>query len=366
VALAVAVVLCLVSVGAWALAPARVVVLVMGSDARPDELRRGEMGRTDTMLAVVADRGPSGVVLISVPRDLWIAIPGFGEERINAAYAVGGARAAERAAGDLLGVLIDRHLLIGLQGVRDVVDAAGGVEIDVDVAIHDDAYPTDDYGTVVVDIPAGRQWMDGETALRYARTRHQDSDFGRMARQQRVMVALRSALLRPANWWRAPAVLAAVNRATQTDLGLPQLVTLGLAFGGSAEPERLGIDLELVEEFRGGDGAFLLRPTPALRPRVAAVLSGANAAVEVLNATGTDGLAMRTADTLRARGMQVMRVGTAPPQAETSIEIGPGFARAGTLAASILGLPRGAMREGSALGDGVDVRITLGADRARR
>lgn len=366
VGLALALLACIVAVGTWALAPARVVLLVMGSDARPDELRRGEVGRTDTMLTVVADRAPAGALLISLPRDLWVPIPGYGEERINAAYALGGAPSAERTVGDVLGIPIDRYLVIGLQGVRDVVDAAGGVEIDVERPIRDDAYPTDDYGTVVVDIPAGRQRMDGETALRYARTRHQDSDFGRIARQQQVIAALRTAMLKPTNWWRAPAVLVALRRVTRTDLGLPQLVTLAVAFGGaSTEPERLAIGPGLVEDFRGGDGAFLLRPTPALRQRVAAVLTPSSAAVEVLNGTRIDGLGRQAADTLRGRGMRVVNVGSAQPRPESTVEVAPGFSRAGGLAASALDLPRDVVRENPALPQGIDVRITLGENRAR-
>src|SRR5437763_8132338 len=131
-------------------------------------------------------------------------------------------------------------MLIGLQGVRDIVDAVGGVDITVSQPIHDDAYPTDDYGIITVDIPAGRQHMDGETALRYARTRHQDSDFGRVARQQQVLVALRSKMLQPQGWWRWPGVLAAVQRTTQTDLGPLDLAALGLSLVASpTEPERL-------------------------------------------------------------------------------------------------------------------------------
>ena len=304
-------VLAVVIVGAaWLLAPSRVAILVLGSDARPDELRRGEVGRTDTMLAVVADRSPGALLLISIPRDLWVSIPGHGEERINAAYAFGGPDTAERVTSSLLGVRVDRHLVIGLQGVRDVVDAAGGVEIDVERPIHDDAYPTDDYGTTVVDIPAGRQQMDGETALRYARTRHQDSDFGRMARQQQVMVALKSKLLRPWHWWRIPAVLAAAQRATKSDLGPFDLATLAFAvLSGPGEPERLALDLGLVEEFRGGGGAFLLRPTPALRQRVGVFLDPSTASVEVLNGTGTAGLAMQAAEKLRAENVRVVNVG---------------------------------------------------------
>jgi LCP family protein required for cell wall assembly len=349
----------------WLLAPSRVVVLVMGSDARPDELRRGEVGRTDTMLTVVAERSPGALMLISIPRDLWVSIPGYGEERINTAYALGGPDTAERVAGDLLGVRVERHLLIGLQGVRDIVDAAGGVEIVVDRPIHDVAYPTDDYSTIVVDIPAGRQHMDGETALRYARSRYQDSDFGRMARQQRVMLALRTALMRPTNWWRIPAVLGAVQRATKTDLGPLDLATLVFAVGfGSGEPERLALDLGLVEEFRGGGGAFLLRPTPALRQRVGVFLTPSSAAVEVLNASETAGIATQAADRLRAREVRVVNVGNAArSQRETTVEVTPGLTRAGAHAAAILDLPRDTVRESASLPPGVDVRIMLGDGR---
>jgi pSer/pThr/pTyr-binding forkhead associated (FHA) protein len=125
----------------WLLAPPRVALLVLGGDARPDELQRGYQGRTDTMLAVVADRSPPGVVLVSIPRDLWVQIPGFGWERINVAYPVGGPGAAKRAASATLGMPFDGYLFIGLQGLRDLVDAAGGVEIDVTRPIHDPPIP---------------------------------------------------------------------------------------------------------------------------------------------------------------------------------------------------------------------------------
>src|SRR5207248_1027862 len=62
---------------AWALAPPRVSLLVLGSDARPDEVRRGEPGRTDTLMTVVADRPPAGAAIVSLPRDLWVGIPGY-------------------------------------------------------------------------------------------------------------------------------------------------------------------------------------------------------------------------------------------------------------------------------------------------
>ena len=214
----------------------------------------------------------------------------------------------------------------------------------------------------MVNIPAGRQWMDGETALRYARTRHQDSDFGRMARQQQVMVALRGRLTQPTTWWRLPAVLAAVQRATTTDLGPLDLATVAFAVGfSSGEPERLALDVGLVVEFRGGGGAFLLRPTPAMRQRVGAFLDPPKAGVEVLNGTGTAGLAMQAAERLRARDVRVVNVGNAArTQRETTVEVAPGLVRAGEYAAGMLDLPAVSVGEGAALPQGVDVRITLG------
>jgi hypothetical protein len=183
-----------------------------------------------------------------------------------------------------------------------------------------------------------------------------------MGRQQRVMVAVRSALLRPTNWWRIPGVIAAVRRATQTDIGPLDLATLAIALGtGSAEPDRLAIDLDVLEEFRGAGGAYLLRPTPALRQRVAAFLVPTSAAVEILNGTATAGLAQQAADRLKALGMRAVTVGNAGRSLpETTVEIRPGLRRAGAAVASSLELPPERVRESSDLPAGVDVRVTLG------
>ncbi|HEX8968206.1 MAG TPA: LCP family protein, partial [Chloroflexota bacterium] len=147
--------------------PPRESVLILGSDARPDEIARGEVGRTDTLLLLVADRSTPRLALLSIPRDLWVAIPGYAEERINAAYEFGGSQTAKQTVSNVLAARVDRYAVIGLQGVRDVVDAVGGIDVTVPQAIHDDTYPTDNYGYQTVDIAAGRQHMDGDTALKY-------------------------------------------------------------------------------------------------------------------------------------------------------------------------------------------------------
>ena len=90
-----------------------------------------------------------------------------------------------------LGVPVQRYAVIDFEGFKRIVDAAGGVDVDVPHEIIDYEYPTPDYGIEMLQIPAGRVHMDGELALKYVRTRHGDSDFGRLQRQQQVMLAIR-------------------------------------------------------------------------------------------------------------------------------------------------------------------------------
>ncbi|HEY3058435.1 MAG TPA: LCP family protein [Chloroflexota bacterium] len=347
------------------LTPPREAILILGSDARPDELRSGQVGRTDTLLLFVADRATPRVAMVSVPRDLWVSVPGHGEERINAAYELGGSQSAKQTVSNVLGQPVDRFVVIGLQGVRDVVDAVGGVDITVAQAIHDDAYPTDDYGVITVDIPAGRQHMDGETALRYARTRHQDSDFGRIARQQQVIGGVRNALLNPLSWPRIPAVVVAVSQSMKTDVNPLDVIAIGAAvLRDPGEPDRLVVDTSLVTPVIGEGGAFLLEPRPELRPTVARFLGGSTAAssIEVLNGAGVPGLARATADRLTQRGFAIANVADADrPQTQTTIETRPEARRTADSVASTLGVPASRVSEVKTL-PGAEIRITLGAD----
>jgi polyisoprenyl-teichoic acid--peptidoglycan teichoic acid transferase len=347
------------------LSPTRESILILGSDARPDELKQGVVGRTDTILVFVADRATPRVAMVSVPRDLWLDIPAHGQERVNAAYELGGSQTAKQTVSNVLGQRIDRYALIGLQGVRDVVDAVGGVDITVAQAIHDDTYPTDDYGVQTVDIPAGRQHMDGDTALKYARTRHQDSDFGRIARQQQVLSAVRSALANPVNWPRIPAVVAAVERSVRTDVSPLDAIAVGAALlRDPGDPDRLVIDTTLVNPITGDGGAYLLEARPELKTAVARFLGGGASppTVDILNGAGVAGLAARTADTLTQRGFVIGTVGDAPkPQAQTAIFARTGGRGSAEQVATALNVPAARITESTSL-TSADVQVILGAD----
>jgi len=225
-------------------------LLLLGSDAGTDRWSR----RMDVMLLVEIDVASGKVAMIGLPRNLVNAPfpPGAARDAVacgcftnllNALYveatsghpsrwpgsgAVKGIGAVRSVVSELTGRPIDAVLVADLWGVIKVVDAMGGIDIYVPSPVHDDNYPDPVWGSIVLNIKAGQQHMDGRTALAYARSRHQDSDYGRMARQQTFLLALRSQI-GPATILKAPALFTAAKGFAWTDLprsSLPSLVEL--------------------------------------------------------------------------------------------------------------------------------------------
>ncbi len=225
-------------------------LLLLGSDAGTDRWSR----RMDVMLLVEIDVATGKVAMIGLPRNLVNAPfpPGAARDAVgcgcftnllNALYveatsvhpsrwpgsgAVKGIGAVRSVVSELTGRPIDAVLVADLWGVIKVVDAMGGIDMYVPSPVHDDNYPDPVWGSMVLDIKAGQQHMDGRTALAYARSRHQDSDYGRMARQQTFLLALRSQI-GPATIVKAPALFSAARGFAWTDLprsSLPSLVEL--------------------------------------------------------------------------------------------------------------------------------------------
>jgi LCP family protein required for cell wall assembly len=161
-------------------------VLLLGLDARPGEAT----GRNDAVLVARINPEQRTGALLSLPRDLWVAIPGIGEGKINSAYVLGGARTAAATVGQSLGIPIDHTVVVDFKGFRSLIDALGGITVDVPRELYDPTFPTDDYGIKEAHFLPGPQVMDGEKALTYSRIRHPDSDFARMRRQQAVLLGI--------------------------------------------------------------------------------------------------------------------------------------------------------------------------------
>lgn len=209
--------------------------LIVGYDSRNGWIDDGAEGeRTDTiMLLHVPNSGPSA--LISIPRDSYVPIPGHNPNKINAAYAFGGASLLVETVEQLSGLTVDVYVEVGFTGVVDVVDALGGVELCYDRDV------SDDYSGMYWQ--AGCHRTDGLNALAFSRMRYQDplGDIGRTARQQMVVSAVTKSALSPGtvlNPVRAVKVASAGAQAVTLNEGGSawNLVKLGLAFRDARGP----------------------------------------------------------------------------------------------------------------------------------
>jgi polyisoprenyl-teichoic acid--peptidoglycan teichoic acid transferase len=190
-------------------------VLVLGVDERPDGEEAGS--RTDTIMVVQVLPETGEVKLLSVPRDLLVEIEPGVEDRINAAYAYGGIEQTMSALQGYTGVPIEYYAVVDFEGFRDVINAMGGVEMDVE----DEIPPK--YG-----IQDGLQTLNGAQALFYARYRGTAcGDLDRIERQQQLVAALRSKALRWDTAARVPEMGRVMNRNVETNLGFDQAVALG-------------------------------------------------------------------------------------------------------------------------------------------
>lgn len=203
-------------------------LLILGTDGRDEE---DGPPRTDLMMLLLLNREGPRATLISIPRDLWVPIPGYGEGKINTAYFLGsldgqGSALARETVEQLVGLPIHHTVEVDFNGFRTLVDEMGGVELEIPEPIDDPAYPDGHYGTLHLQIPAGQQRLDGETALRYARTRHGGVDQQRSARQQALLMALREQALQPSHLARAPLYLRTLYREVESDLTLSDLFSL--------------------------------------------------------------------------------------------------------------------------------------------
>ena len=173
--------------------------LMVGSDSRGDltEEERKELGtgnasgqRTDTIMLLHTGAGPN--LLMSIPRDSIVDIPGYGSNKINAAYAFEGPRLLVKTVENETGIKIDHFVEIGFGGFVDLVDAVGGIEVCPPFAMKDPL--------AKIDLEKGCQEVDGPTALGYARSRKTDTEFGdlgRAARQREVVSAIGSEATSP-------------------------------------------------------------------------------------------------------------------------------------------------------------------------
>jgi LCP family protein required for cell wall assembly len=248
----------------------RVNILVMGIDRRPGE---PFISRTDSMMLFSIDSQSDSAAILSIPRDLFVVIPGHGRDRINTAFVygsaggnpAGGASLAMQTVEYNLGVPIDHYLLVDFSAVTRGVDALGGIDVNVPYEIYDATFPDMDYGFDPFYVAAGRQHFDGVTALKYARTRHQDNDFYRAGRQQQVVMAVRDKVagMGITEFLRqAPILYQQLNEGIRTDLSLDEIIQLATAAASLPDDgiKNIVLDQNYVSSYRTPKGASVLVP----------------------------------------------------------------------------------------------------------
>ena len=356
----------------------RVNILLLGIDKRDNESINGT--RSDTIMLVSIDPETQSAAMVSIPRDLWVSIPGCtaaqgcsgGMQRINVAHAIDGPALTRRTITADFGIPIQYYARVDFRGFEEAVNAVGGVVIDVDWPVKDDEYPTEDYGYQRIYYAPGPQLLDGKHALQYARSRHGMTDFARAARQQKVLVSLRNRALQLNMLSRAPELAGILQKSLSTDLSPVQLLSLAKLIS-QIDRERISslvIDTNYATPFRGVDGADLLQPNPALiragiaQAQKAAAHPELKAKVEVLNGSGKVGLGQKAADFLTAQGFNVVRIDAAERSDYRSslVEVLTRDHRAAEALATTLSFPSTAITEVPTPDAAADIRIVLGQD----
>ncbi|MBI2098892.1 LCP family protein [Candidatus Uhrbacteria bacterium] len=293
---------------------------------------------TDTIILASIDPKTKQVGMLSIPRDLFVPIPGYGYRRINNAYAFAeetipgsGGRFTSEVVGDLLNLTVHYFARVDFQGFKKLVDILDGVTINVERDFTDPLYPTDDFLTQALSFRAGSQTMDGERALEYVRSRHgsngEGSDFARSKRQQKILLAVRDKIL-SRGFLGSPAKLIktwqTLSEHAETDLEPWELARLG-AFARDVSPQKIAKHgLETAPDgplvARLIDNAFVLLPASGTWDEVREIAKnifssppeqkkGNLPTVEIQNGTNVPGFAAGVAELLKRSGYRVVKIG---------------------------------------------------------
>ena len=311
---------------------------------------------TDTIIFMSVRPSTREVGMISIPRDLNVPLEGYGWRKVNHVNAYGeeengtGPQLAAETISDILAQPIDYWVKVDFKGFEEFIDAIGGVELDVERDFTDPSYPLDDgLGTVeTVTFGAGVQEMDGETALKFVRSRHgnnnEGSDFARAARQQKVILAVKKKVLSPGTFLnpsRIGRMIDTLRSNIDTNLSsweIIRLSNLGNLFDGDS------INNIVLTTAPGSplyettvNGAYVILPRnndwrpiqylaehifePGVTPATTPATGTRAARIEIQNGTALEGLAFETSELLSVQGFTVERIGNAGNRTENTTVI---------------------------------------------
>jgi LCP family protein required for cell wall assembly len=339
--------------------------LLVGSDTR-EGLSQAELNRvgttqvsgqrTDTIILVHVSSRYQKAVMMSIPRDLKVDIPGHGANRINAAYAFGGPALLVKTVEQNFQIPVNHYAEIDFAGFLKVVDAVNGVRL-----CNQTGHRLDD-SFANLHMAPGCHEMNGEQALAFVRARHIDSDFGRIGRQQQFLRAVMDKVASTGNLVNLPKLVNIadiISNYTKTD----DTLTTGEAISLVRRLGRLdsnSVDMRVYPSYAAPvdptngvayvkalpEASLLTRALADDNPRLPPVGLPAGKGVSltamrlsVLNGTGQQGAAGRAAETLRTYGMHIVATGNAPSQigAQSTLAYPPNLSQQANLLGSLLG-----------------------------
>ena len=374
----------------------RVTILVMGLDFR--DWQSGDTPHSDTMILLSIDPVTKTASMLSIPRDLWVNIPGFDYGRINEAYfdgaaynlPGGGPELARQTVEQFIGVPVQYYAVIEFNAFIKFINELGGVQVHTSQQVKIERFGGG--GQQVLE--AGQTYtLDGELALAYARDRHtQGGDVDRAQRQQQIIMAIRSRVLKfeglPELIAKAPAIYQDLSSGIYTNLNLQQAIQLGmLALQLEKSQIKRGIiNYDMVIPTKSPEGEAILKPipdkirilrdelfatagskSPLATPAVGSTLvKDEGARVVIWDGSGVAGLGDRTAEYLRSQGINVIQVADASGYSPgTKIEIFNGKPNTVNYLAQLMGVASANIWNTYDPNAGLDVRVTLGGDWAQ-
>lgn len=235
-------------------------IVVMGCD-----VRKGDAGRSDTLFVVMLDKSKKNAALLSVPRDTRVKIKGHGWDKINAAFAYGGQKLTRETVQDFLGIKLDNYVLVDFRGFKGLVDAVGGVDINVEKRM----YYYDPYDGFEIDLRPGMQHMDGKTAMQYVRYRDEEGDIGRIRRQQKFLMALYKHIASKNIIAKIPGISKQIMSMVKTDLSLKEMVELGNVMRDMVEKDGLKMSMVPGEPEYIDGISYWIPDIPKMRQKMA-------------------------------------------------------------------------------------------------
>lgn len=281
----------------------RVNILIVGCD----EIEN--YGRADTIVFLSISPKTKDVLILSIPRDTRVEIPGRGMDKINHAYAFGGEKLISKTVSSFLDVPIHFYAVADFNGFVNIIDELGGVDINVEKEM----YYVDKAGGVEINLYPGKQVLDGEKSLQYIRFRNDKlGDLGRIKRQQKLALAVIKKMMNFDSITKIPQISEEIKRYIETNIKVQDAIALANLFKGVNQEK---FKLETVH---GNpvyiEGVSYLEPNvEEVRKRVKSLIYGLNSGVEVevLNGNAMSGIAHRIAKDLELQGFKVVNIGNA-------------------------------------------------------